>query len=99
MLLVLIVDFVKKKSLFFSFIYYQCFKDRDVERIHFDSVLLIFSLLLVWATSTGYASAFFLLIHAFFPLMRDFFIYFLRKMDFVDGELTTFDTESFLKID
>uniref|UniRef100_A0A9J2PCY7 FXNA-like protease n=1 Tax=Ascaris lumbricoides TaxID=6252 RepID=A0A9J2PCY7_ASCLU len=57
---------------------------RSGEMVHFDSVLVVFATLLAVMTFFGLASAFFLLIHALFPLMRDPIIYLLGKLRLID---------------
>lgn len=61
----------------------QLYKKRNAEMVHFDAVLLLFSLLLLIMTFWSFASAFFLLIHATFPLLRDPLIWLLGKMRFI----------------
>ncbi|VDK39985.1 unnamed protein product [Gongylonema pulchrum] len=58
-------------------------KKLNAEMVHFDGVLLLFAILLAYSTYLGIASAFFLLIHAFFPLLRDPLIYLLGKMGLI----------------
>lgn len=55
--------------------------------LHYDSVLVIWSLILFFMTAKGLASSFFILIHVLFPLLRDPLIYFLGKMGFISSEL------------
>ncbi|VDK18755.1 unnamed protein product [Anisakis simplex] len=59
-------------------------KIRNAEMVHFDSILLIFATILAVMTFYGIASAFFLLIHALFPLFRDPIIYLLGKLKIID---------------
>ncbi|VDM38403.1 unnamed protein product [Toxocara canis] len=56
---------------------------RNGEMVHFDSVLVVFATLLAVMTFMGLASAFFILIHALFPLFRDPIIYLLGKFGFI----------------
>ncbi|VDK21982.1 unnamed protein product [Anisakis simplex] len=60
-------------------------KIRNAEMVHFDSILLIFATILAVMTFYGIASAFFLLIHALFPLFRDPIIYLLGKLKIIDS--------------
>lgn len=53
---------------------------RSAEMVHFDSVLIIYAVLLVLAQFAGIASAFFVLIHVSFPLLRDPLLYLLGKL-------------------
>ncbi|VDM97864.1 unnamed protein product [Thelazia callipaeda] len=50
------------------------------EMVYFDCVLLVSSILLAVATFAGFASAFFLLFHTFFPLLRDPLLWLMGKI-------------------
>ncbi|KAI1727718.1 peptidase family m28 domain-containing protein [Ditylenchus destructor] len=56
------------------------YKGINAEMFHFDSVLLIWSALLVLLTAKGLASAFLILINVLFPLIRDPIIFTLGKI-------------------
>ncbi|VDN55580.1 unnamed protein product [Dracunculus medinensis] len=53
---------------------------RNAEMVQYDSVLIIFASILFILTWKGFASAFYLLIHSFFPLLRDPLLFFLGKI-------------------
>lgn len=66
------------------------FQNPNAEMVHFDSVLLLFAMSLAFWTAAGVASAFFLLIHALFPLFRDPLIYFFGKMRLIISDFCFF---------
>lgn len=41
------------------------------EMVHYDAVLIYWSVVLFLMTSNGYASAFYILFHVLFPALRD----------------------------
>ncbi len=57
----------------------------NAEMVHYDSMMLIYSLLLLLVTMGGYASAVLYLIHVIFPILRDPLIYVWGKMGVVKG--------------
>ncbi|VDK82385.1 unnamed protein product [Onchocerca ochengi] len=61
----------------------QLHKKPNQEMVHFDSVLLLLSILLALATFAGIAAASFLLFNSFFLLFRDPLLWLLGKMRFI----------------
>uniref|UniRef100_A0A915ETZ4 FXNA-like protease n=1 Tax=Ditylenchus dipsaci TaxID=166011 RepID=A0A915ETZ4_9BILA len=63
-----------------AFVAEKQYKGINAEMFHYDSVLAIWSIVLMGMTAKGLASAFFILIHVIFPLLRDPLIFLLGKI-------------------